>query len=139
MLVVYQCHVPSSKHHNICRAFIHLSSSSRWQVFSLEPAHTYTAIRILHVELRIALKDDILLLLCPALSIGELEGTVFLYVVFSSKVALMVLLLTVQVYVKVVTPYEWKLGALKHAHFLNNCIFQDYKVLTAQYLFAIGL
>lgn len=62
------------KHHTRCRTPMTISNANRWQAFSSEPPDTYTAIRILHAELKLVWKYNIVQLLYPTLLFSVLES-----------------------------------------------------------------
>ena len=93
-------------------AAIPISNAIRWRAVFSEPPDIYTATRILHTELRLVWKEDIVPFLYPIFVVLHIRVTVSLYVALSREVQEMVTELTGHAASNVDAPYERKLDML---------------------------
>lgn len=94
----------SPNYHIRCKPPKPISNASRWRTISSEPPDTHTVIRILHIEPGLW-KDDIVLLLNPALSFGAPLCCLSLYAALLREAALRVAMLPVSADEYVIAPY----------------------------------
>lgn len=121
-------------HHTSCYLPMPTSNWSRWRV-----PDTYTTITILHAELEIVRKFDIVPLSLSIFVFPRILVYVYLYVALPWIAAIMIAMLSVHGAAKVIAPYKLILDALQiMSHILTNAPLYGFSGPTSKYVCTLG-